>query len=87
MNDLKQLKQLKHTPGPWSLTDLDPIELWTPKGYGKLVDISYPDATLIAAAPEMLEVLEHLVQMIESDVMPNLTAAQALIAKATGAKS
>lgn len=56
-------------------------------------DIDHPDARLIAAAPELLEALEHLLKVRERDgVKPQSrdaaeAKARAAIAKATGASS
>lgn len=57
----------KHTPGPWlTTTDLDQYELF---GYSLIAEDSLlavisdeENATLIAAAPEMLEALEYLLE-------------------------
>lgn len=86
----------KHTPGPW-------IQAETPSGKGKVINGSgfsvcsmqggaycqqIIDARLIAAAPDLLEALEGLME-IESRgrVMPigkEWDAARAAIAKAKG---
>ena len=89
----------KHTPGPWVADDNEGFSQWSiwgrmaPSGHGTpgrkvaVVDDcsghSDADAQLIAAAPELLEALQSLVQTLK--VAGYSTAhADAAIAKATG---
>lgn len=85
----------KHTPGPWSLLEINadmaceyqPLELLR-KGKHPIRlmnsrdDIA--DARLIVAAPEMLEALQSLVDSGFNTYMWQETAIKQLIAKATG---
>lgn len=85
----------KHTPGPWVLNDarstrVDLIDTQRGHAVGEIVwvDVRNPaDARLIAAAPDMLETLRAIVDMMKS---PNdMTAdawhiARAAIVRATG---
>ena len=55
----------KHTPGPWvaNITDTAANTVTTFDGVGIARVIDDDDARLIAAAPQMLEVLEELVEL------------------------
>ena len=89
--------QTKHTPGPWALsTDARGYDIVTGAD-GSLVLKSTicmtTDAALIAAAPELLAALRHLLEdavalnMGESDRSGVLAEARAAIARATGGQS
>lgn len=89
----------KHTPGPWrywtqrrpesedtcTFRNLDGAEILR----AVTVTLTESDARLIAAAPELLAALEELVNAYIGDVTatraPEVIAARAAIAKATGA--
>ena len=90
-------KRSKHTPGPWMVADdcVRVITMPTADDY----QIAHCDAgafspdyeecaanaTLIAAAPDLLAALEGLLPMWESGIKePWIEAARAAIAKATG---
>ena len=80
------------TPGPWSVLTLDDGTEWVQSGCVRvaIVDDSAGcepgNAALIAAAPEMLEALEALVDMVDSGDyrQATLNAADAAIRKARG---
>lgn len=83
----------KFTPGPWTIhneTEIHPEN--DPNGYHVIADID-PDtdckgaerkanAQLIAAAPELLENLQQLCELLES-IGHDVTPARQAIAKAT----
>lgn len=95
----------EHTPGPWIYVGTDPNEGWdgyrivgeSRVGWGDIGTVTGPqsdpsaaaDARLIAAAPELLEVLTVLVgghrtggtRYVSGDL---IAQARAVIAKATG---
>lgn len=69
------IKKFKGTPGPWKICRAN--NCWVEGKNGK-VDIAYTDmncpddecvcnARLIAAAPELLEALDRLVELIDSE--------------------
>jgi len=75
----------KHTPGPWAVhpqalmgVHQPELECWIPQ--------NKKDARLIAAAPDLLEVLQAILNDgFHCDVVPHLhQKARAAIAKATG---
>jgi len=84
----------EHTPGPWrwvddSLIGYDGRDIFS----GDPVNPEYPsqelaNAHLIAAAPEMLAALEHLIEAFHGNrtipIRPNWDMARAAIAKAKG---
>ena len=84
----------EHTPRPWKL-DLDPVtcnadkdeQLYVVDGpdWGLIVatDLRLGDARLIAAAPDMLEALETLLEEGDTNSTAVLCAEQA-VAKAKG---
>jgi hypothetical protein len=69
---------MKHTPGPWSLDELDSAgsiaiyQLNAPTR-SALAELEIPDveseanARLIAAAPELLDALENLLALVEGE--------------------
>jgi hypothetical protein len=85
----------QHTPVPWTIeaseSPLDfQMEFWIQANNNYLCSVNNKnDASLIAAAPDLLEVLQRLVRLIEIED-PHLAnfgvveAARAAIAKATG---
>lgn len=62
------MKQNKHTPGPWSVGELDEnqfVNVYAADGYSVAIEVQGEDLTeaeanahLIAAAPELLEACE-----------------------------
>ena len=94
----------KHTPGPWVISANNPFLIRAgdsetgrhiaqagPANYHPSFAIDEPNARLIAAAPELLEALEELRDLmqgvIEGDYAPDsftLQVADAAIAKARG---
>jgi hypothetical protein len=83
----------KHTPGPWE-AQRDPNAImaddWCIGAQGQIDMVavcSERDASLIAAAPELLEALQEMVALVEMAVPfdgPQQRKARAAIAKATG---
>jgi hypothetical protein len=59
----------KHTPGPWEAkreTDYVPVQVWAegrqiPEVYGECREARAANARLIAAAPELLKALRHVI--------------------------
>jgi len=62
----------KHTPGPWSIgfaSDDSKVQIISADGYHLAYveqDPIYPNARLIAAAPEMLECLQDVIEWLTS---------------------
>ena len=92
------MKEVKHTPGPWEFQKPDGVSIRHPKIYSDFGDISNAswtgdlsqveaNARLIAAAPEMLAMLQNLATSKDwyasSKVERDLDE---IIAKATGVK-
>lgn len=92
----------KHTPGPWGVEydnadyngggqwyNAGPAKVWFPYNVRKREeDEAHANARLIAAAPELLEALQDLVDAMTGRIDGEATAmhnALAVIAKATGA--
>jgi hypothetical protein len=76
----------RHTPGPWGAITNASCG-YTIQGDGwTLCEVDLlPDARLIAAAPELLEALEGLLNALPSATThPAIKAARAAIAKAKG---
>jgi len=84
-----------YTPGPWRVARNGPwvVECPTqiPDVFGKVCDVGYkPNASLIAAAPDLLEALRTIVSAMPKDGGmvrfdgDELAAARAAIAKAVG---
>lgn len=83
----------KHTPGPWKVQrhgqdvyDHD-VEIWSQNTCIAFID-GAANARLIAAAPELLSLLQHLcseITVVEREAI--LFEARAVIAKATGGES
>ena len=84
--------QAKHTPGPWHVTGDEhgtmitdntgeQIALWPQQG-GTVEQCA--NAALIAAAPDLLENLRQLADLLES-IGHDCTPARKVIARATGA--
>lgn len=76
-----------HTPGPWRVDEVGDI---TSEGGDIACSLSYPDAKanakLIAAAPEMLDILIDIHKSLLSDgKFQSAAAIQKVINKATGA--
>lgn len=70
----------KHTPGPWKIKQNAPCEILSSDGYTDRVAIINPDlgnsnwmqdARLIAAAPDMLEVLEKVQTLVNGSNYDN----------------
>jgi len=89
----------KHTPGPWSCERQDDDDgsiyyaIHAHAGYEFIVNVheNKANARLIAAAPDLLHELEHLVRLIEPHIvhtvipgLATLNGARAAIAKAIG---
>ena len=86
----------KHTPGPWTVAGPSgDLEIWSREAHKSIAFLaSYPDpaneaanARLIAAAPELLEALEGLMEWRE-EIRADLrlhTSPDALLAKAHAA--
>lgn len=76
----------KHTPGPWAFYWLDREQLRVHQaphiGVGVAGCYSEANARLIAAAPELLELLQEIVDRGLS--MTRIAKARDVIAKATG---
>lgn len=87
-----------HTPGPWKLTTFEDgsMAIIPTKGFTitalkprKGFDEDIPNAQLMAAAPELLQVAEHILRLLEGP-KPNKPGAvsrdmlRAAIAKAKG---
>ena len=88
---------MSHTPGPWSVEAIYALLRFGRKSGGSWDDIGeehefFPDeddANLIAAAPEMLEALEAMVEMVEMNGLGKryaLDLAASAIKKARGEK-
>jgi len=86
---------MSHTPGPWSVEAIYALLRFGRKSGGSWDDIGeehefFPDeddANLIAAAPEMLEALEAMVEMVEMNGLGKryaLDLAASAIKKARG---
>jgi len=86
---------MNHTPGPWSVEAIYALLRFGRKSGGSWDDIGeehefFPDeddANLIAAAPEMLEALEAMVEMVEMNGLGKryaLDLAASAIRKARG---
>lgn len=80
----------KHTPGPWTtyLNTMDDVIIRKMNAAGDELCViakgaRYKDARLIAAAPELLEALQEMVEIAESQGHI-VKRARAAIAKATG---
>lgn len=88
------MEQIKHTPGPWEIRDDDEVGQVSIVGGSKIVLATVRTATvepgdenarLIAAAPELLEALEILVDDAHQMLYQHRKAyAMSAIAKATG---
>jgi hypothetical protein len=93
----------KHTPGPWLISErvktarLDNALMVRPAdhhnyeyGATAIIATSEADARLVAAAPELLESLQQLIEWFDSDskepIEAPLDVARAAISKATGEK-
>jgi hypothetical protein len=85
--EIKQMTQAKHTPGPWlqmgssvGVTHGEIASVWEIDGR------SFSNARLIAAAPDLLEALDLLLNDVgRGNSMLGAIKARAAIAKATGA--
>ena len=89
----------KHTPGPWKLVPNDRnivavnIKPHADGGYtwNEICNVSNADAALIAAAPEMLNALKHVLRDLEEAGVnadqPQLRVVQSAIDKAEGGLS
>lgn len=85
--------EVKHTPGPWRIKGtsadwmriLGPDGQWTDSGRDR--DVLLANATLKAAAPELLEACQQMIAIWNSGYEPAMAAKQqmqAAIAKAKG---
>ena len=88
---------MSHTPGPWNLhtyegySEVNHLEINANGAFGTICSLSdsngssKANASLISAAPEMLEALQNLLPMWESGIdEPWITKAREAIIKATG---
>ena len=93
---------VKHTPGPWMKSThggISKYSIWSSSGQhiadtNTTKSIGFErcaaNASLIAAAPDLLEALEDCVAVMDRElaglkvIQPELSAARAAIAKATG---
>lgn len=85
------MKEFKGTPGPWRLrnrlTSID-VDIPAEGPYDTITDIQdFHDAQLIAASPDLLSALQHLVEVYDSDDGKQWTTAskKAAIAEARAA--
>jgi len=83
------MSEFKHTTGAWEVLEAS----WDEDGNVRyslagIKQASVADARLIAAAPELLEALEAITDLYDTDEgcrsLPEYNAARAAIAKATG---
>lgn len=79
-----------HTPGPWASKKIFTGSYHIQAGEQVVAHAGYEDraeanARLIAAAPDLLAALQGLLDGFSDYVGPNINAARAAIAKATGA--
>ena len=81
----------KHTPGPWEIergygTIIKSIGPCVPDEYAgsAWLKVSEANARLIAAAPELLEALQVMLDAAQHDITTECDIARAAIAKAIG---
>lgn len=86
----------KHTPGPWrarehnsgaSIVDAGPFQILLTNTVGATADVWTANARLIAAAPELLQLVKEALDEFENphsllDIRDWMAAAKAAIAKA-----
>ena len=90
---------MKHTPGPWKFGGMNTRHVFGPDGHAICTLAAFEDrislgkgtvkanARLIAAAPDMLDTIQRLVEQIECQGFINQhegAKAKALIVKITG---
>jgi len=87
----------QHTPGPWEaiewkcraatsvvvVRDGQMVQIAECSGFGRMSDECIADASLIAAAPDLLEALRGVLRVADRATV-EFDAARAAIAKATG---
>jgi hypothetical protein len=73
-----------HTPGPWHLNGGKPYWIEGADDLHVADVATYADARLSAAAPELLEALEYIMDSTNYNLMDAATKARAAIAKARG---
>lgn len=96
--------EFKGTPGPWVASKtgrgIGPISGLDDQSFGMIIEVAYVEfdpeieiqvanANLIAAAPELLEALQNMVEAYQYEASidnPALLSARAAIAKALGKK-
>lgn len=87
----------KHTPGPWVLRDVMITPVGSPKveiaevgvdddfdDEGNLMGTSLADGLLLAAAPDLLEALQHAVRWFDQLKPEDIARYRIAIAKALG---
>ena len=80
----------KYTPGPWNIGHSTVVLMVSRGVIGISHDEEFANARLIAAAPDLLEALKDCVAVMDRElaglkvIQPELSAARAAIAKATG---
>lgn len=86
-------EQGRHTPGPWGLSKA--IEVWVMAGPVHVATIpragdgdwSEDNARLIAAAPELLSMLQHMVRWHDQLSPSDIARAEAVIAMALATRA
>ena len=88
------MSEAKHTPGPWQWTQhFDPTISIYKDGFGQIARLydssagtGKANARLIAAAPDLLDALQSIIEDIDSEFGTDCdyNKARAAIAKATG---
>ena len=80
----KEVQPMSHTPGPWEITVLPSGAYHLTNGASAAPSEKTANARLIAAAPELLATLKHLVHWHDQLGQDDLHRAQTTIAHAEG---
>ena len=95
LNFKDERMETKHTPGPWAYHNtptpfihvaaggLPICQIYTSTAHGQSMGEQFANARLIAAAPDLLEALQMLLEFPNTG--PATSAAREAITKATGA--